>query len=67
MRGYYGHGTIKYGNLRQSDRLFPRLELTPDFNRGELRLAAEAVLCEGAVPDEIVLRSRQTLEVLAFQ
>lgn len=49
-------------------QLFPRLAETPDINRGEQRLAAEATLATLAgrdVPLNICLRASVTLEVMA--
>lgn len=59
-----------HGNRQRSNQLFPRLELTPDFNRGELRLTAEVALCVLTcrdVPTYAHERAVQTLNVLANQ
>jgi hypothetical protein len=56
---------IREGRLRH---LFPRLERTPDLNRGEMRLAAEVALAEmaaDAVPAAALQRAVETLTVLA--
>lgn len=53
---------------RRAAQLFPRLETTPDINRGEQRLAAEVALAEfrgEAIPGTAIMRAMQTLGVLA--
>ena len=51
-------------------QLFPRLEATPDINRGEERLVAEVMLAQilgEAPPNHIVLRAIDTLRAMALQ
>lgn len=51
------------------NQLFPELEHRPDINRGEERLAAEAILASfrgEAVPPAISERAMQTLSRIAL-
>jgi hypothetical protein len=56
------------GRIKRATQLFPRLETTPDLNRGEERLAAEVALAElryEAIPGFALERAVRTLTVMA--
>jgi hypothetical protein len=59
---------MKHWRPQRSQQLFPRLEATPDFNRGEIRLAGEVALAElngDPIPGDAVNRAVNILTVMA--
>lgn len=57
-----------FNHLHRKQQLFPRLEATPDINRGEQRLAAEVALAEfagTAIPGKTIDRAMHTLTIMA--
>lgn len=69
MSNTYAQWPVLRGRIR-ARQLFPRLEETPDINRGEQRLAAEVALAvmvgRGPSP-AVVERGFCILETLAFR
>jgi hypothetical protein len=67
-KGHRGEGWGCRQDLTRRKQLFPRLEQTPDLNRGALRLAGEVAVAElsgDAVPSFAHERAFETLLVMA--